>query len=845
MGWLSALSSFSPSADHVSRSVVLYMFFVAILAIGRYAYIDVFDPYHCGALAGRGQWLDTYSGAPLKNWQPDGCMMHAYKPKEVEQCLGSQHVVFAGDSSVRQIFWATVKTIDPTVEETKKKHSNVNFEHGDVKIDFIWDPFLNSTAMDMVSKCATKDEQDKRGPNAYLVLGSGLWHARYLGEDGATLWKDNTEAILKAVRACPDYYRMAVYNPVTIPDRARMSKERGETISDTEISYMNSYLAWAAAEQSNVIVPGAFAEMSRFPTAIDNSGIHVIPSVAAVQATVLLNLRCNQQLVASKGYPYDKTCCSAYPTPTVVQVLTLGLTFVVLPYLFLRSAGVLRGSKLTWLRQTIDYTSTQLSPNKPNAVVAALFVFMSIVTYAYLADRTRLFNKSAKQYFTGDFVLLTTMAVLAGAFTIRKSSSEQGFMGRDQSNEWKGWMQIMVLIYHITGASKVLPIYKIIRVMVAAYLFMTGYGHTIFFYKKRDFSLKRVANVLVRLNLLSVVLAYSMNTDYLFYYFAPLSSFWFLVVYATMYVLSSMNEDTPFLIAKIVFSAGFVNIIVSSKGPLDALWFVLQRLCFITWDLREWRFRVLLDCWIVYVGMLAALVSIKLQDSGYMRTPAWPRLRVAALIASVAALVAYQIMSQVWNVKQEYTKHHPVIAFLPIIGFLLLRNATHPLRNYYSTAFAWVGTCSLETFTLQFHIWMAADTHGLLEVLPSRHRVLNFVILTPLFLYLSSLTCDATGTLTGYIVSGPKTARPAPRPVAPAPPAEDPEKAAQAEREATAEPAVQPDRIDELPTTNAPPPPPPSTGIAARLTGDLRLRLLAIFAAMWATNVAMGIAKSL
>ena len=56
-------------------------------------------------------------------------------------------------------------------------------------------------------------------------------------------------------------------------------------------------------------------------------------------------------------------------------------------------------------------------------------------------------------------------------------------------------MQLVILLYHITGASAVLPIYMHIRVLVAAYVFLNGYGNFFFCWLKGDTSAMRYLQV--------------------------------------------------------------------------------------------------------------------------------------------------------------------------------------------------------------------------------------------------------------------------------------------------------------------------------------------------------------
>jgi hypothetical protein len=397
---------------------------------------------------------------------------------------------------------------------------------------------------------------------------------------------------------------------------------------------------------------------------------------------------------------------------------------------------------------------------------SALLVFGLGIMYMFIGDRTQLFGKMDKQFDSFTFVALCLTMILLGAVTLKfdtDESKDAGFLNRDQTDEWKGWMQLVILIYHFVGASRIAGIYNPVRVLVAAYLFQTGYGHFFFFYKKADFGIARVLNIMVRLNLLTCVLCYLMKTDYLFYYFSPLVTFWFAAIWITMRILPSFNKIAWFILLKMAIMAVITTSIIHVPGILEAGFSALEFLFKVQWDVVDWRFRLGLDAWIVYIGMLCALVTIKCAEykisTNHVR--AWRAARYTSLALSVLGLAGFFVF-ELTQTKASYTKYHPYISWIPILSFVVIRNFFRIERNTHSRFFAFVGKFSLETYIGQFHMWLAADTRGLLVVVPKASWVLestlgwyvNLCLSTVIFFFVCYHLSHTTGTLTKWICSG-------------------------------------------------------------------------------------------
>lgn len=98
----------------------------------------------------------------------------------------------------------------------------------------------------------------------------------------------------------------------------------------------------------------------------------------------------------------------------------------------------------------------------PAEVSMQLAIFGFALLLIFFGDRTPLFLRATKLYDPVHFAVACLLALAVGFATLKKSEKgDLGFLNREQTDEWKGWMQVAILIYHYLGASKIVRLFQL------------------------------------------------------------------------------------------------------------------------------------------------------------------------------------------------------------------------------------------------------------------------------------------------------------------------------------------------------------------------------------------------
>jgi len=320
---------------------ICLLLWLVVISMSLYRYLTSSDAYKCGALL-TGEWTD-----PPAQWQSPGCLLHEYDSRDMTTCLQGK-LAFVGDSTVREVFWAMAEKLDASgtgrAIHAADKHSDITFNMEGVELDFVWDPYLNSSKLDHILE-SQRSHAAKEDKALVLLIGGGLWHARNLGDVSTKAFGSAFDRMVVNLRkpegsmlpfvnphnSRPNVENLLAIAPVRVPQYRSLSPDRAATLAQNKINPMNDYLQHLSKDHGLPVVWSYSAMTWEEPLAFQKDGLHVVHSVGTLQADILLNLRCNAKLSSRGSYPMDKTCCSAYTQPNWIQRTFLMCSLGLLP----------------------------------------------------------------------------------------------------------------------------------------------------------------------------------------------------------------------------------------------------------------------------------------------------------------------------------------------------------------------------------------------------------------------------------------------------------------------------------------------------------------------------------
>jgi N-acetylneuraminate 9-O-acetyltransferase len=292
------------------------------------------------------------------------------------------------------------------------------------------------------------------------------------------------------------------------------------------------------------------------------------------------------------------------------------------------------------------------------------------------------------------------------------SSRGVQLLSRPQNEEWKGWMQWAFIMYHYY---RVYYVYNEIRVFVSAYVWMTGFGNFIYFEKKQDFSMERIISMWLRINYFPILLCFCLDVKLELYYVVPLHTAGFFITMATCYVATLFKTNLGFG----YWAANGCAVAISLAVHVG--FYETQLVDSLLFFSKEYHFRFQADKYSAWVGILSAMFWKKFSEHMqvvYAETPPKALAMYLQRAAGVFLIWFWYYGFGYMTDKFMYNPLHPYIFWMPVAGWIMIRNSSKYLCELHSTALEFLGKITLETYVLQFHVFMCNNVQNIPVVIP-------------------------------------------------------------------------------------------------------------------------------
>ncbi|CAG9794077.1 unnamed protein product [Diatraea saccharalis] len=252
--------------------------------------------------------------------------------------------------------------------------------------------------------------------------------------------------------------------------------------------------------------------------------------------------------------------------------------------------------------------------------------------------------------------------------------------------------------------------------------------------------------------------------------FIPLVSFWYTLMFvifalpphispASSHTMESKPYQYLYIALKVIGLLTIVTVLYISEVFFQKI-FVTRpwKALFVNSDddIHQWWLRWKQDRYSMTFGIIFAIAYLLAQrynllnDNNHSNLFT-PGISLSATLLAFIGLGSYVTFTFFCTNTYDCNEIHSYVAFLPIISYIILRNVSGALRMRHSSMFAWFGTITLELFASQSHIWLAADTHGVLVLIPSA-PILNLILTSYIFVCAAHEIHKLTAVILPYAV---------------------------------------------------------------------------------------------
>lgn len=223
--------------------------------------------------------------------------------------------------------------------------------------------------------------------------------------------------------------------------------------------------------------------------------------------------------------------------------------------------------------------------------------------------------------------------------------------------------------------------------------------------------------MILRINYFPLLLSFFLTVPLELYYVVPLHTTGFVMTMMTCYVGYKCEQKLGWSYWKSRTFAVGLSLLV------HILFYETAAVNFLLLFSKEYHFRFQADKYSAWMGMACGLLWGKIGE--YMQ---WAhgfeneqRRRIASVVqfsVGVALIAFWWGLFGHINDKFVYNPVHPYVFVFAVIGWLMIRNCTRYLTECHSTVLEFLGRNTLETYVLQFHLFMSHNVQHIPVIIP-------------------------------------------------------------------------------------------------------------------------------